>query len=174
MRHYPTKPKAYTMKLSKLNKEFSFAGFSFPKHVFTLPRGAMAKRANDRKSNFGIGAYYHAPKPNSKAGISFYLDSDFMPGLRYQFCDEVSSRIRHTGWYADNFRDTKIRGLVFRLPHNKGFLIGWTMGKGMASGIDTDQIFDDEIDAAYAADSLAESIAEKERQFQEDHANDDE
>ena len=53
-----------------------------------------------------------------------------------------------------------------RLPHNRGFLAGWSMGEGMISEIEY-TVYDDERDAAWAADSLAENAAEKEREFQE-------
>jgi hypothetical protein len=146
-------------------KQFSFASFSFPKYAFTLPRGSVRQRI-ERMRNPVTGPYYGAPKPNS-SGASFYLDSDFMPGLRYQYCDEIAS-IDHTGWFTDEHGDgDKIRGVVFRLPNNRGFLAGWTMGEGMASGLETDHVYDDERDAAYAADSIAENLAEKERAYQE-------
>ena len=53
-----------------------------------------------------------------------------------------------------------------RLPHNRGFLAGWSMGEGMISEIEY-TVYDDERNAAWAADSLAEDVAEKEREFQE-------
>ena len=53
-----------------------------------------------------------------------------------------------------------------RLPNNRGFLAGWSMGEGMISEIEY-IIYDDEHETAWAADSLAEEAAEKEREFQE-------
>lgn len=116
---------------------------------------------------------YHnkcAPLTPETQERSFYLESDFMPGLRRKWCDEIPTiRIRHKGWFCDESHDSTIRGLVFRLPHGRGFLIGWSMGEGMASGIGYGQIWekDDETGAAIAADSLAQNIAEKERECQE-------
>ena len=96
-----------------------------------------------------------------------------MPGLRWQYADEVCRSIRHTGWYCDAGLDgfsrldgDKIRGIVFRLPRSRGFLPGWTMGEGMASGIDYSQIFDDEKDCAITADSIAENVADANIQSQ--------
>lgn len=128
----------------KITPVFYFAGFGWPRYV--VP-------------------YYHAPK-HGATGQSFYLDSDFMPGLRWHYADEVNSDIEHTGWYTDDYGDgDKIRGIVFRLPKNRGFLPGWTMGHGMASTVDYD-IYEDIEDCAYCADSMAEIAAEKEREYQ--------
>ena len=59
-----------------------------------------------------------------------------------------------------------------RLPHNRGFLAGWSMGEGMISEIEY-AIYDDEREAAKVADSLAEETAEKEREFQESQEEDE-
>jgi len=59
-----------------------------------------------------------------------------------------------------------------RLPHNRGFLAGWSIGEGMISEIEY-TIYDDERDAALAADSIAEEVAEREREFQESQEEDD-
>lgn len=148
---------------------FTFAGFTFPKYVWTLPKGDFKKRI-ERHVNACTGDYYHAPKPNNTVdrSIGFYLDSDGMPDLRWKWCDEVDGcRVDHTGWYSDEYGDSeKIRGIVLRLPNNRGFLAGWSMGEGMASTVEY-SIYDDEVDAAYAADSIAESTAESERDYQE-------
>jgi hypothetical protein len=75
-------------------------------------------------------------------------------------------RIRHTGWFTDDYRDEKIRGLVFTLPKGRGFLAGWTMGEGMASFVECD-IYETADEAAHAADSLAEDAADDEREARE-------
>lgn len=143
---------------------FEFAGFTWPRFVATLPTGRMAKRL-ERYKNHVTGPYYHAPKPGAD-GRGFYLNSDGMPGLRWQWCDDVTSSIRHTGWLTDEFGDSEtIRGVVFRLPSGRGFLAGWSMGEGMASSLEY-AVYDDESAAAHVADSLAENAAEKEREYQ--------
>lgn len=147
---------------------FSFASFSWPRYVATLPKGSKSQRLERYKRQI-VGPYYHAPKPeNAGKGKGFYIgDSSPIFDLRWKFCDEVEgSHITHRGWWADDFQDTKIRGLVFRLPKGRGFLAGWTMGEGMASAIEG-EVYDDEIDAARAADDLAERVADEEREFQE-------
>lgn len=150
----------------ELTPEFSFAGFAFPKWVWSLPKGSKAKRLKAAK-NPVCGPCYHAPKPGGGKGVSFYLESEGSLALRWQWADEVSGvRIGHTGWYSDEHGDSeKIRGLVFRLPKSRGFLAGWSMGEGMASALECD-IYETEREAARAADSLAENVADREREYQ--------
>lgn len=57
-----------------------------------------------------------------------------------------------------------MRGIVVHLTHGR-LIAGWSMGKGMASTIDCDEVFTDEIEAAQRADGLAESAAEQEREY---------
>lgn len=69
---------------------FNFAGFQWPRYLATLPAGSLRKRAESRKPGRAMcGDYYHAPTPDGAKGRGFYLDSDGMPGLRWQWCDEV-------------------------------------------------------------------------------------
>lgn len=153
--------------ITPLVPEFSFAGIDFPKYVWTLPCGSRTKRLESFR-NYICGPYQHKPKPiqHDSNGAFFYLGSDFMPGLRWQWCDEVKgSGIDHTGWFTDDQCDEKIRGLVFRLPKSRGFLAGWSMGKSMASEVEA-YVYHDEDSAARAADSLAKSVADKERDYQ--------
>lgn len=156
-------------RLSTLTPEFNFAGFAWPRHVARMPKrfASVAER-----NAYPCGEYYHAPRLWAEPVKSFYLNSDFMPGLRWQWCDEIDgASIHHTGWFADEHGDgDTIRGIVFRLPHGRGFLAGWSMGERMASAIDYSRIYDDERDAARAADSMAESTAEREREYR---ANDE-
>ena len=146
---------------------FHFAGFTWPACVWTLPEGKPAARLTDRRRPIVCGPYYHAPRPeDAGSGAGFYLDSDGAPGLRWTWCDETEgARIEHTGWYCDDDGFQTIRGIVLRLPRGRGFLAGWSMGAGMASTIDA-TIYDSARDAAYAADSMAERAAERERDYQ--------
>lgn len=157
----------HTKRFSLPTPEFTFAGFQFPKWAWTLPKGSKAKRLEHYK-NPCTGPYSTSPAPNDCKGTSFYLNSDFMPGLRWQWCDKVDgSRVDHTGWFTTEYGDgDKIRGLVMRLPHGRGFLAGWSMGKSMASYVES-SAYESEIDAARAADSLAEDVAETEREYRE-------
>ena len=155
--------------------EFTFAGFTFPRHVSVLPRGSRAERI-ERHTKPLTGPYYISPEPlvGGKQGKSFYLKSDFAPGLRWKWADEASPHINHTGWYCDNSCDQKIRGIVLRLPSGRGFLSGWSMGEGWASGIDTTHVFLREVHAAQYADGLADDCAENERNYREMDTGDEE
>jgi hypothetical protein len=154
--------------------EREFAGFSWPKYAWMLPKGTLKKRLERARNNI-CGPYYGGCTPVQEqaghGGTCFYLESDFMPQLRWEWADEVNgSRINHRGWYTDEFGDgDKIRGIVMRLPRNRGFLAGWSMGEGMASTVEYD-IYDDALWAASSADSLAKSVAEREREYQAEEA----
>jgi hypothetical protein len=80
--------------------------------------------------------------------------------------DHLPGRRHPSGYYADNFQDTTLTPIVARLPHGRGFLAGWTMGRGMVACVDAD-IYADIRDAALAAHSMAEHAAECEREHQE-------
>ena len=148
-------------------ESFTFAGFTWPRYVATLPRGSLRQRLQDRRTGC-CGDYYHAPSPNNREGRGFYLTRREACGLRYTYADEVSgSGIRDPGWFTDDTCSDTIRGIVLRLPRGRGFLAGWTMGEGMASSVDYSPICDDEAEAAQCADSMAENAAENEREYQE-------
>lgn len=82
--------------------------------------------------------------------------------LRPRFADEIV-RLRHTGWFTDDNQDDTTRGVVLRLPHKRGYLIGcsdpWNDGNVI---VDKSSFwrYDDEIGAAYAADQTAQWYAE--------------
>jgi len=144
----------------------TFASFSYPRNLYFLPKsiGQLKKRAESRKV---CGPYFQTrPNPNPINSF-FYLGSDFMPGLRWEWADEASKHIRHTGWFCDDFQSETIRGLVMTLPHGRGFLAGWSMGEHMASEVGH-YIYSDKSDAAHAADSLAERVAELNQESQEE------
>lgn len=156
-----------------------FAGFPYPKYCVELPRTTLQKRLEDYKGyksktvnrlSLEISPYLQN-KPchlemQETQGRGFYLDDHGMPDLRWKFADKVDgSRIDHHGWYETDEGDgDTIRGLVMSLPHARGFLAGWTMGIGMCSEIDY-HIYDDQIDAARAADKIAKHVAEESQDY---------
>jgi hypothetical protein len=152
---------------------FTFAGFTWPRAVAMLPEGALARRISRMRRPL-TGPYCHAPEPRTPGEQAkfFYLDSEFMPGLRWRWCDEVVKSIRHTGWFYNDIHDEKIRGLVMQLPHGRGYLAGWSMGKGMASLLDL-SVYPDAIGAAQAADDMAHYAAEREYFDSEDEEQSD-
>jgi hypothetical protein len=129
---------------------FTFAGFQWPRHI--------ARRL--------CSEYYHAPLPETAStGRKFYLGSVGQPFSRWQWCDEVDrARIDHTGWFCDEMGVDKIRGIVVTLPHGR-FLAGCSMGEGKASTVAAD-LYNTAEAAARAADRMAESAAEDEREHQ--------
>lgn len=144
-------------------QRFAFAGFQWPRYVATLtPLSGLRKKRELRKV---CGGYYHAPTPNSNNGRGFYLDDAGQPFTRWQWCDEACDSIQHSGWFTDDHGDSeRIRGIVVLLPHGR-YMAGWSMGKGMASTIEPG-VFDDIVDAARVADSIAENAADNEREYQ--------
>lgn len=145
-----------------MSEQFQFAGEIFPRPIYLLPKGTHQRRLErvQRKCQ-----YMTAPTPNNSGGF-FYHESDFAPGLRWQWCDDIAVSIRHRGWFCDEHQDETIRGLVFRLPRGRGFLAAWSRGKGMASAVDCETIHTDELSAALSADSWAQNVAEQEREYQ--------
>lgn len=109
-------------------------------------------------------------------------------GLRFVgYADELAD-IRHTGWYTDEYQDSKIRGVVYQLPARDGqpvYVAGYDApdngeaNKGGPAAIDFSTLWRGEVGgetadsdhygehrrAAYAADSLAENEAETERKY---------
>lgn len=156
-----------------LTPEFTFSGFTFPRYLAVLPECSLPYRLNmfKQRTPRQTGGYYHAPTPNAHDSIGIYLasDSGSSISLRWQWCDRVDgARINHTGWHADKYGDGEdIRGIVFRLPNDRGFLRGWSMGENMATSIDVSHVYLSESEAAYGADSFAENAAENEREHQE-------
>ena len=152
-----------------LKPEFTFAGFTFPRYIANLETGSLAARLKRRKESCCSG-YYSAPRPNTN-GAGFYLRDDMTNAdssfsLRWDWCDDIAKSIRHEGWFADKYGDQTIRGVVFALPHSRGWLAGWSMGVQMASSIETDCVYTSSLEAAHAANDLAQRAAEEEREYQ--------
>ena len=142
---------------------FTFAGFQWPRYVATLT--PLAQLRKQRETRRYCGGYYHAPTPNAHNGRGFYLSDAGQPFTRWEWCDNIDgANIDHTGWWTDEYCDSKIRGIVVRLPHGR-FMAGWSMGEGMASTIEPG-VFDDIDDAARMADEHARVAADNEREYQ--------
>lgn len=149
----------------------NFASFPLSRPIYILPKQCHPSVRLDiyrkrRESRKRCGPYTIHSAPSSSTTAFFYHDSDFAPGLRWDWCDDVAP-IKHTGWFCDEYQSETIRGLVFRLPKGRGYLAGWSMGEGMASEVNTSYVYAEARDAGFAADSMAESAAEREREYQE-------
>jgi hypothetical protein len=153
--------------LPKLNKEFSFAGFTWPRYVARLSIGQKAIREKHKSL---CGEYYHAPKPDRYDGFSGYLSSDGtrLSGMRVREASEYRSYGRSSSpkFYCDSHQSEMMYGIVILLPHSR-YLAGWTMGEGMSTCVEA-KLYDDLEEAAYDAHRLAESAAEREREYMEE------
>lgn len=75
-------------------------------------------------------------------------------------------RLRHTGWYTDNYQDDTAVGIIASLPHGR-FIAGyrWT---GNDERVYFDDVFTNEDDAARMADEHARVFAENCRDSEEE------
>ena len=81
-----------------------------------------------------------------------------------RFCDDVV-RTGHTGWFTDTDGDEKARGIVGRLPHGR-YIAGYHWSSH-DERVYFPEVYDDETEAARAADAHAESFAESAREDSE-------
>lgn len=90
-------------------------------------------------------------------------------GLRLVgYADEVSSYIDHKGWFTDSeFQDETLRGVVYALPHRRGYLAGYADPDNVVAAALEFSIIEDESDAARRADGIAEIAAEAERDYRD-------
>ena len=128
----------------------------------------LATRLRDRKI---CGPYQWKPtKPGQ--GRGFYTSTDGLEvdktGSTFRLrLDEAGQFVRtgKTAFWADEDGCQTMVPIIARLPHARGFLAGWTMGEGMCATLEP-TIYEDEENAGWAAFSLTESDAEKEREYQ--------
>lgn len=99
---------------------------------------------------------------NGRNPVLTSFDADSLPVRNVRFADEVCSRIRHKGWFADEHQCSGvIRGVIASLPHGR-FLSGyhWSDDGEYVLFIGSGCIFDDENEAARDADREAEKYAD--------------
>lgn len=149
-----------------MNTVSSFAGFTLPRlrGINAEKRAPLARRLADFRrysAQYGRPIFspcgpYQCRQFATDAELSFYQDdSATMPGLRYE-----------TG-RAFAYDDCEpLAAFVFRLPHGRGFLAGWSMGDGMAAMVSRD-IIADERDAMARAEDMADAAALRESEYQE-------
>jgi len=76
-------------------------------------------------------------------------------------------RLKHRGWFVDNFQDSTTRGMVLQLPARKGktlYLAACSDPYNKNCAIVEICLYDEKEDAARAADGLAERYAEDARE----------
>jgi len=93
-------------------------------------------------------------------------------GLRtVGLADSILPHLRHRGWYVDIRQDGTTCGIVFQLPARKGyprFVAAITdPDRDDAIIMEVGETYESAREAAFAADNLAESYAEKAREDEE-------
>jgi hypothetical protein len=133
-----------------------------------------------------VGPYYmnQPAMPGTKGweqtvggGIGGYLKNDSLSEgsacrIRVKMAADIVNR-RGTQWAFNEFSEC-YEAIVGILPSGRGFLAGATMGDGMSTFLETDQIYDNEKDAAMASKSVAESAANAQREYEERQRIEDE
>lgn len=160
----------------------TFAGFTYPKRTAIYRnaarwqsenlaaaggKDATTKSGKRRKTRWCFVYYAVAPAPLPRTPndnfASFYHGSDFMPGLRWQWANDVCRSVSYAGHSTGDYGSDTIHGIVFRLPRGRGFLAGWSMGEGMCGAVHC-HVIADEDEAARTADDMAAVAAENERE----------
>lgn len=112
-------------------------------------------------SRVGLHGGYNEDSRGNREAIWYCHDSAHLPGRWVKDCHDRWIK-DHRGWYTDNDgRETAI-GIIVALPHGR-FLAGYRLTDNGEYVIYGD-IYDDESEAAHAADGHAERIAESMRE----------
>lgn len=126
-----------------------------------------------RKASHGscCGPYrWRVPQPDKAGkGQGYYAaDDDGTPDNAAQFfLRAVDLPNRRRAGYTTDDGFTTYQPVVLRLPRGRGFLAGWTMGKGMASSFDG-QIHETVEGAHDAADNEAMRACEDDEETADD------
>lgn len=114
-------------------------------------------------SRNGLHGGYNEDSRGNRDAIWYCHDSAHLPGRWVKDCHDIEGfNSRHTGWYTDIDCNDLAIGIVIALPHGR-FLAGYRLTDNGEYVIYGD-IYDNESDAAYAADGHAERIADRERE----------
>lgn len=113
-----------------------------------------------RDDNDGRGAYFKAYGCRRAAWLE-------RPESCFRFAgyaDELSRMVEYRGWYVDNdgLGETA-RGCVYRLTHGRFIAAVADPYNDGPAVVDFDRVYDDETEAAYAADETARLMAEEYR-----------
>ena len=160
MRYFDlTKPAP--VRLAMLREAFAGHAKKYPH----CPEHAKPKSWRDiRGTNFkNVSAYCGALSQGFNGTPVWYAHT----GEQFRderFCDDVA-RIGHTGWFTDTDGSEKARGVVARLTHGR-FIAGYHWSSN-DERVYFPEVYDDETEAARAADSHAESFAESAREDSE-------
>lgn len=91
-------------------------------------------------------------------------------GLREVGDSDDIVRLRHTGWFVDNYQDETVHGVVYQLPARNGVAQYVPAvndpNNDNCAAVDFRSVTEDKEECARWADSMAESWAEREREYQ--------
>lgn len=121
---------------------------------------SLAQRLEMRKA-CGPYMWRVGPAGERQDGRGYYAaDDDGTPSAHdSSFALRACERpARYRSWHTGEM--TEFFAVVLRLPRERGFLAGWTMGKGMASSVDF-YIHSDELEAWRDADMQARHACER-------------
>lgn len=118
-------------------------------------RGARHWKLNTWRDAYGAGIHQGKGQWYSHGGEQFRDERD---------AQDVAS-LGHTGWFTDIHQEEMAAGIVARLSHGR-FIAGyrWTSN---GERVYYPEVFDDEEEAARAADGHAENFAESAREYDE-------
>lgn len=148
------------------------------KRATSIVRHDMWRRAAEPKHAYGHdGGGRHrvrviAPNPSREDLMGGALRDAFPVHESKAWKDATYARNVHNGWYTDpdgvTSRDGTglCWGMVAYLGHGR-WLAGYTLGGTDCGAYHLDEFYDNELDAARAADSLAQHVAEKEQEYQQ-------
>lgn len=155
-------------RLAMMRRDFAEHGAKFPH----CPESARPRSWRDVR-RYGFRSYADAFGLSSsgctedsrgrRVPILYTFEADSLPVRRIRDAHEIADG--HSGWYCDDDCGELCIGIVASLPHGR-FLAGWRLTDNGEHILQTDLIFDDESDAASYADGMAESYADREREYQ--------
>ena len=117
-------------------------------------------------SRNGLQGGYNEDSRGNREAIWYCHHDHALPGRWVKDCADIREfSARHTGWYTDSECYETAIGIVVALPHGR-FLAGYRWTSNNEYVIYGD-IYDDESEAAHAADGHAEQFAEISREHDE-------
>lgn len=163
------------VRLQNLRRRFQFSLDSIRKHRtpeeaerFILASGYTSPLkhylSTSPRAHIRSGLFSDAHGPTYGDGYA-NIPTSVLDGLRDAGKAHAIVPLDHTGWFADPYQDETYTGQVWQLPHQR-FIAGYTeadAGYTVLCG-NPITIFDNKEDAAYAADKLAERMAEEARE----------
>lgn len=115
-------------------------------------------------SHYGIehGFYSRGETGEHKRPVIWFTNVKKIPWRFTGYADDII-RLRHTGWFTDNFQNGTVRGIVVQLPSHNGlpiYLAGFACTDFDTVCIIRTRLYNEKEDAARAADSEAETYGE--------------